>query len=75
MTEKKQVELEDIDILGDAHRLSLKPDDTVVLMTEMPVSSQTAERMIIQVRNALRDPDRKVLIIDSGIKIGILGKE
>lgn len=73
--DEEQVNLEDVDVLGDAHRLSLKPDDTVVLMTDMPVSKEMAERMIIQVRAALREPDRKVLIVDSGIKIGILGKD
>jgi hypothetical protein len=58
--------------LGDVQRLALQPGDIVVLKFAGAISAETHCRLKAMVKNEL--PGHKVLILDSGMEIGVLGK-
>ncbi|QOF71469.1 hypothetical protein IG197_27640 [Aminobacter sp. SR38] len=66
-----------IEFLGDLQRLDLKPGDRFVLTMNGPVSMDTAAR----IRDAWThfvggDEDQfKLLILDGGCKLGVIGSE
>lgn len=53
-------------------RLNLRPGDTVVVMTDMLLSSERARGIVKQVEEFV--PGHRVIVLDGGIKIGVLGK-
>lgn len=63
-----------IRFLGDVERLVLKPDDIVVLKTNVRLSAEQAGHIQAHCKTVLGE-DRKILVISAGIEIGILAPE
>ncbi len=59
--------------VGDMQRLNLGRDDILVLSVDQHISYETAEKIRDQVKLALGE-DRKVMILDAGMKAGVLAR-
>lgn len=57
--------------LGDIQKLSLAPNDILVLSLDRPVPIELAMRLREMVRKVAGD-DRKVMILEPGMKVGVL---
>ena len=57
--------------LGDVQKLSLGPNDILVLSLAHPVPIELAMRLREMVRDVAGD-DRKVMILEPGMKVGVL---
>lgn len=64
----------EIRFLGDVQKLTLAPDDIVVLKTAIVVSGEQAEHLRQALKRELGE-DRKVLILPAGLEIGVLSPE
>lgn len=69
MSEEPQVRF-----LGDVERLALKPDDVLVLRTSIPLTRETTERIRDHIASIVGQ-DRKVLILEHGMEVGVLAPE
>lgn len=69
---KRATENSEIRYLGDLQRLDLKADDLLVVTCPAPLSVATAERIKGVVTNAV-GKDVKVLVIEDGMRLGIIG--
>ena len=59
--------------LGDVQRLQLEPGDVVVVTSEARISHQ--QLVAIQTYMDQRLPNHTVLVLDSTLRIGVLGKQ
>jgi hypothetical protein len=64
-------EREAIRLLGEAARLELKPDDTLVLSCPGPIDHAAGERLCAELSSRMNG--RRVLILCGGMKLGVLG--
>ncbi len=55
----------------DVQRLTLGPNDTVVLIADRPLDEYTARRMKEQIKGAL-PAGARVIVLDSTISIGVI---
>ena len=62
---------ENIRYLGDVQRLTLGPNDIVVLTVGSRISTETALRLKTWMQDAI-GTGNKVVVIDSDIKVGVL---
>ncbi len=60
-------------IEAEFQRVTIGPDDTIVLMHPKHISRQALHELEISTRRQF--PGRKILLLEEGIKIGVLGKE
>ena len=70
MTEQAEPEIR---YLSDVQRLRLEPGDVVVLTTEWKLSAVEVQRIAEKIGKVL--PGHQVLVIDSGVKIGVMGPD
>lgn len=64
---------ERIRYLGDVQRLCLKPGDVIVLQVPGVVSQEMARHLKELMEKTM--PGHRCLILESGMKIGVMGKE
>lgn len=62
----------EINYIGDVQRLQLAPDDILVLKVRGAVPTEMAERLRNVIREVLGEPDRKVMVLDNSVEIGVL---
>jgi hypothetical protein len=62
--------LQAIESINDVRRLALSPTDTVVLMVPEHISEREFDQLYAMMLNTFRD--RRVLVLDSGMEIGVL---
>lgn len=62
----------EIRFVGDLQRLELKPDDTLVLRSKVPVSFEMRETLEMILKEKF--PGVTVLVLDSDLDIGAIGK-
>lgn len=62
----------EIRYLGDVQRLTLSPDDVVVITTTFKVSDVVRAHIVREVKRALKH-DNEVLVLEEGMLIGVLG--
>lgn len=62
---------DEIRFLGDVQRLTLGPDDVLVISCDHPISVSVLEHIKTVVQDVL-GTERKVLVIDSTLKLGVL---
>jgi len=64
----------EIRFLGDLQRLEIKPGDKFVLTTPGCISMDQRER-IVQVWKQFAGEDAPVLILESGMRLGVISSE
>ncbi len=64
----------EVRFLGDLQRLQPQPGDVYVLSTEHRVDMASAERIEAVLQLAL-GADAKVLVLDGGSKLGVIGQQ
>jgi hypothetical protein len=65
-----EIDRDQIRYLGDVRRLVLAPSDIIVISIDAAVSAQSAENIKRHVEKAA--PGHKCLVLDNGLKIGVL---
>ena len=64
----------EIRYLGDVQRLTLAPEDIIVLKTTLPVHAEAAKRLREMVQSQFGE-NRKVLVLSDGLEIGLLSPQ
>lgn len=64
-----------VTFLGNLARIEVKPGDRFVLMTDGPVSEETARRFTEEWKRFMGSDAPKLMILSDGIKIGAIGYE
>ncbi len=59
----------------DIKILSYRPEDTIVVQLRGWVSKDDVDRATVTIREAIKDPNAKILVTDINTKIGILRPE
>lgn len=67
MTEQPEGEIR---FIGDLQRLELKPGDILVLKVDFKLSDSARNALYREIRAAF--PDHRILILDTGIDMGVL---
>lgn len=62
-------------IPGDVQRLHLAPGDTLVVRFGEALSMEQTERIRAHIREQLRDPGAKVLVLDGGAKMSVVSPQ
>jgi hypothetical protein len=61
-----------VEVVKRVERLCLKPGDVIVISTPHLLSADAAENMRASLQSVIRDPTRRVLVLDGGVKMEIL---
>lgn len=64
---------QEIRYLGDVQRLSLHPGDVIVLKVTGKVSEEMGRHLKGTMENVM--PGHKCLVLESGMEIGLIGKD
>ncbi len=64
---------EPINFLGNLARIEAKPGDRFVLMTDGPVSEETARRFTDEWKRFMGPDAPRIMILSDGIKLGVVG--
>lgn len=65
--------MEDIRILGDVQKLSLKDGDTVVLLTDRLLTQEQVQRITNSLLSTF--PRNKAVVMQDGMKLGVMGND
>lgn len=65
-----------IEYLGEVKKIQLNKNDTLVIMTEMSLSSEVVTNIRKELHKCFPDhPKEKILILTRGLKIGVISNE
>jgi hypothetical protein len=69
-----EIDPDQIRFVGDLQRVSLQPDDAVVLFCDRHIPDETAARLKSYLHAAF-GAERKCLVLGEGLRLAILGAE
>ena len=67
------IRIKEMDAIQDVQRLRLEPGDTLVFLSDLRLSSSSKERIAKQLKEVF--PDNRVIVLDSGARLAVVGKE